>query len=218
LGVCLEATCYSASSISLFNGVIKFTISNWKFDMSTWFCSEVWFQISFSESCAPLFENCLVFIIFRSVSVTSELNWSSLVESLLICFEVNTLPFIAGVSKVTFFFQASSCDFCEWSSKFGITLSAIYETGISRYSISFQRLRLFDSHIIWTGSIHMRLSPWSSTGYFLIHRWSSVIPFWLSQCWIIQTKFIWWFKHRSWHFSCFFILINKLKIITIMKF
>jgi len=202
LGICLETTSFCAFSISLFHGVIKFTISNRKFEMSVWLRSKVRFQISFSKSGAPLFENCLMFVIFSSVSVTSELNRSSFVESLLINFEVNTLPFVTGVSKVTFFVQASSRDFGEWSSKFGITCSAIYETGIPRYSISFQSLRLFDSHIIWTGSIHMIISPCSSCSYFLINRWSSMTPFGFGQCWIIQTKIIWWFK-CLWHFSTF---------------
>jgi hypothetical protein len=113
LSVCLETTCFSASSIALSHGVIKFTVSNWKFDMSTWLSSKVWFQICFSESGAPLFINCLVFIIFSSVSVTSELHWSSFVKCLLVDFEVYALPFGAGVSEVSFFLQASSGDFCE---------------------------------------------------------------------------------------------------------
>jgi len=113
LGVGLEAACFSASSISFCHGVIKFTICNWKFHIGIWFSSKVWFQICFSESGAPLLENCLVLIVFSSVSVTSELHWSSFVESLLIGLEINTLPLVAGLSKVSFFLQASSCDFCE---------------------------------------------------------------------------------------------------------
>jgi hypothetical protein len=103
LRVCLETTGFGASSISLFHGVIKFAISNWKFEMSIWLSSKVWLQVCLSESGAPLFENCLVFIIFSSVSVTSELHWSCFVKSFLISFEVNTLPFCAGLSKAAFF-------------------------------------------------------------------------------------------------------------------
>ena len=87
LGVCLETTCFSAFSIAFSHGVIKFTVFNWKFEMSVLLCSEVWFQISFSESSAPLFMNCWMVSQFSGGTISSEEIWSCFIESLLIGFK-----------------------------------------------------------------------------------------------------------------------------------
>ena len=87
LGICLEAACNSAASISLFQGAVEFDRLNWHLGVSIWLGPVIWLQIGLSESGAPLFMKCLMWYKPCGFSITSEEIWASFIEILLISHE-----------------------------------------------------------------------------------------------------------------------------------